>query len=74
MNKREFTLRLNNAISDIYLAEMQLNEEAHQCDACGLFKRHDFGEHQTRASLRAIRMKLERYRKSAERKEEVASK
>jgi hypothetical protein len=68
MNKREFIERLDRAASEIYLAEMQLNEDAHQCETCGLFKRHDFGEHQTRVSLRAIRLKLERYRKSAESK------
>jgi hypothetical protein len=68
MDKKEFVARLDKAISEIYLAEMQLNEDAHQCDSCGLLKRHDFGEHQTRVSLRAIRMKLERYMKWGDKK------
>lgn len=66
MSNREIIEHLDRAAAEIILAEEKLNEDFHQCATCGLTVRHNFNEHQARAraSLRAMRGKLDRFRGS----------
>lgn len=60
MDRQEMCERLERAQAEIGLVEVNLNDNRHQCSACGLTIREDFGEHQLREQLKGMRDKLTR--------------